>query len=181
MRRHVTDHHEDHDDEEVDQKRHERRHGRGDRNDDRREPDATQDRSTRDDRRKRCGDCIGDKGPEDDPEDQIQRILVQAGLEDASKHDPEHREVEERLGERPEVAEHRTGVLELEIGPREHPEDSSLVQEALAKRRLGCDIYRWCHRPSLSLSRALGRRAGYPRTENYGSRRAIRCAYRSAG
>ncbi len=61
-----------------------------------------------------------------DSEQQRQRVVVRdrAELEDAPEHEVEHREQRERLDQRPDVAERRARVLELEVGRCDDVEDA---------------------------------------------------------
>src|SRR5205085_3954703 len=54
--------------------------------------------------------------------------------------DPEHGEVHERLGERPQIPEQRAGVLEPELRPREDMEDPRVVGEPVAEGRSRSDV-----------------------------------------
>ena len=56
-------------------------------------------------------------------------------LEELAEDDPQDREVDERLGERPEVPEYRPRVLQLELGARENADDAQPVRELRTERR----------------------------------------------
>ena len=126
------------DDEQVDEERHRRRDRHRERDHEVRERELAQQRRARDERRHREPGRVDEEDPEDDPDQQVERVVLEADveLEEAAEDGVEHREHRERLRDRPDVAERGLRVLELVLGARDDAEDAQLLRRGCMRRAL---------------------------------------------
>ena len=118
-----------------------------------------------------AGGRLGEEGPQHDRSEQVDGVVLDARLEPqcAREDDVQHAEEQQRPRERPEVAEHRAEVAQLELGDgerdREVPEAPQVVAEGRRARSAG-------GRPRRSRRRHLERVREIRRRRRCRSRRA---------
>src|ERR1700738_2573180 len=67
----------------------------------------------------RGSSALAEEGEEHDGDEELEREVRRPLVEEVHEDHVEHAEVHQRLEERPEVAEHRSRVLELEVAQRQ--------------------------------------------------------------
>ena len=85
------------------------------------------------------GGRLGEVGPEDDGGKHVHRVVLDvAEPHDAREHDVEDAEQHQRLHHRPQVTEHRTAVVELELRLGQRRGDASQLADGRRRTRRGC-------------------------------------------